>query len=234
MNKESFNLNIEEMTQAGLQSGHRVSKLHPRMKPYIAGIKNTVHIIDLEKTIDKFSEALTLIKSLISEWKNLLIVGTKVPSKEIVKKAAEEAGLPYVNTRWLGGTFTNFETILKRIAHLKELEKEKSTGGLEKYTKKERMKIDEEIEALRIKFGGIKDMQKLPDAILILDMKKDGTAATEARKKGVKIIAICDSNIDPALIDYIIPANDDAVSSVKYILEKIKEVVLKARPQKND
>lgn len=234
MNKDTANLNIEEMTQAVVYSGHRVSKLHPRMKPYVSGVKNTVHTINLEKTVEKFDEALTFIKTLISEGKNLLIVGTKVPSKDLVRKNAEEAGLPYVNTRWLGGTFTNFETILKRVNYFKDLVSQKEKGALEKYTKKERLDINKEIEALRTKFEGIQNMKKLPEAVLVLDMMKDGTAAKEARKKGIKIIAVCDTNIDPNLADYPIPANDDAMSSIKYILEKIKEAVLKAKPQKND
>ena len=204
------------------------------MKPYISGIKNSVHLIDLEKTIEKFSEALTFISTLISEGKNLLIVGTKVPFKDFVKKNAEEMGLPYVNERWLGGTFTNFDTILKRVDYFKDLQRKKESGELEKYTKKERIKFDKEIESLRVKFEGIKDMRKLPEAVLILDMKEDGTAVREARKKEIKIIAICHTNIDPSLADYPIPANDDAVGSVKYILEKVKEAVLKAKPEKKE
>ncbi|MBU4204999.1 30S ribosomal protein S2 [Patescibacteria group bacterium] len=231
MSKEKFNLNIAEMTQAGVHLGHAVSKLHPNMKLYVSGIKNTIHIIDLEKTIDEFSKALTFISNLITEGKNLLIVGTKVPSKSLVKQNAEEMDLSYVNTRWLGGTFTNFETIFKRVGRFIQLEKEKADGSLEKYTKKERMKINKEIETLRVKFEGIKNMQKLPEAILILDMRKDITAAREAKKKGVKIIAVCDTNINPDLVDYIIPANDDAISSVRYILEKVKETVLKAKEE---
>jgi len=229
MAKDSINLSTAEMMQAVVHSGHRVSKLHPKMKPYITGVKNTVHIIDLEKTVEKFSEALAFIKTLIASDKNLLVVGTKTPIKNIVKEAAIEMGLPYVNERWLGGTFTNFDTISKRVAHFKQLEKDKAVGGLEKYTKKERMKIDKEIESLRTKFEGIKDMVKLPEAVLVLDMKKDGIAAREAKRKGVKIIAICDTNIDPTSADYPIPANDDAISSVKYILEKVKDVVLSAK-----
>lgn len=230
MVKESFNLNIEEMTQAGVHLGHRVSKLHPKMKPYISGIKNTVHVFDLEKTVENFSEALMFIKDLISEGKNLVIIGTKVPFRDLVKKTAQDCGLSYVNTRWLGGTLTNFETILKRVNYFKDLITQKETGSLEKYTKKERIKIDKEIESLRTKFEGIKDIKKLPEAVLVLDMRKDGLAAKEAKRKGIKVIAVCDTNIDPNLADYPIPANDDAISSVKYILEKIKEVVLKAKP----
>lgn len=231
MTKEDFNLNIDEMAQAGVNSGHRVSKLHPKMADFISGVKNTVHMIDLEKTKENFSEALKFIQTLISEGKNLLVVGTKIPIKEIVKQTAQEMGLPYINERWLGGTFTNFETILKRINYFKNLVSQKETGGLEKYTKKERMKFEKEIAALSIKFDGIKSLTKLPEAVLVLDMRKDELAAREARKKGIKVIAICDTNIDPTAADYPIPANDDAISSVKYILEKVKEVVLKAKPE---
>ncbi|MBU3934501.1 30S ribosomal protein S2 [Patescibacteria group bacterium] len=229
MVKETSNFNTTEMTEAGVHLGHSVSKLHPNMKPYVSGIKNTVHVIDLEKTIEEFNKALSYIDTLISEGKNLLIVGTKVPFKNLVKQNAQDMDLPYVNTRWLGGTFTNFETILKRVNRFIQLEKEKADGSLGRYTKKERMKIDKEIEALRIKFEGIKSMPKLPEAVLVVDMRKDLTAAKEARKKGIKIIAVCDTNINPDLADYPIPANDDAISSVKYILEKVKEAVLKSK-----
>lgn len=229
MEKEPIILNIEEMAAAGLGTGHRVSKLHPKMKQYVSGIKNGVHTIDLTKTAEKFGQALEYIRTIISEGKNLLIIGTKVPSKALVKSNSGESVLPYVNTRWLGGTFTNFDTILKRVNHFKQLMRDKETGALEKYTKKERLKLDKEIELLRNKFEGIKDMVKLPEAILVLDMKKDGTAAKEAKKKGIKIIAVCDTNIDPSFIDYVIPANDDSISSIKYILEKVKQTVVDAK-----
>ncbi len=140
--------------------------------------------------------------------------------------------MPYVVERWLGGTFTNFETILKRVDYFKELEKKKASGELEKYTKKERMEIDKEIALLKIKFEGIKNMAKLPEAVFVFDLRKDDTCAREAKRKGVKIIALCDTNIDPTGIDYPIPANDDAISSVKYILEKVKETILDAKTTK--
>ncbi len=227
--ENNFNLNIQDMERAGLQIGHRVSKLHPKMKPYLAGIKNTIHIINLEETIQKIKEALEFIDKTISEGKTILLVGTKIPIKNLIKEIAQECGLPYVNKRWLGGTFTNFETILQRINYFKELVRQQEIGALEKYTKKERMKMEKEIEALRDKFEGLKDISKLPEVVFIFDMKKDALAAKEARKKGIKIIAICDTNINPDLTDYPIPANDDAISAVKYILEKTKEVVLKAK-----
>jgi len=224
-----FKINIEEMARAGLHFGHRTSKCHPKMKPFLAGVKNTIHIIDLEKTAQKLKEALKLIQELILKNKILLIVGTKIQIKNLVKEVATELSLPYVNERWLGGTFTNFEVIKKRIDYFKDLEKKRAEGGFEKYTKKERAKIDQELKDLEIKFGGLKNLERLPDAIFVLDMKKDETAIREAKRKGIKIIGIAHTNVDPTLADYPIPASDDAISSVKYILEKVKEVILKAK-----
>ncbi len=218
-------LNIEEMAQAGVQFGHRVSKLHPKMKPFVSGIKNNVDIIDLEKTAKELDKALKFIEKLVAENKTILFVGTKIQVKNLVKQTAEECGMPHVTERWLGGTFTNFETIQKRVEYFKDLEKKKASGELEKYTKKERLNFDKELEGLKIKFGGIKNMQKLPETVIIFDFKKDETCAREAKKRGIKIIGIVDTNIDPDSADYPIPANDDAISSVKYILEKIKQVI---------
>jgi len=227
--KVDFKLDTEEMAQAGVHFGHRTSRVHPKMQPYLYGVRNTVHIIDLEKTKEKFEEALKFIQELISENKILLLVGTKIQVKDLVKEIAKDCSLPYVNERWLGGTFTNFEIIKKRIEYFKDLEKKKATGELEKYTKKEKAKIDQELRDLEIKFGGIKDLEKLPDAIFVIDMKKDDLAVKEARMKGIKVIGISDTNVDPTLADYPIPANDDAISSVKYILEKVKEVIKSCR-----
>lgn len=231
LNENDFQIKIEEMVEAGLHFGHKTSKLHPKMRPYIFGVRNTVSIIDLEKTKEKLKEALEFIQKLILENKILLFVGTKVSIKELVKNVAQEVNLPYVNERWLGGTFTNFQTIKKRLEYFKELEKKKAEGELEKYTKKERAKFEEELKKLEKKFGGIKNLEKLPDAIFVIDMVKDYLAVKEAREKGIKIVAVCDTNADPTLVDYPIPANDDAISSVKYILEKVKEVIIKAKTQ---
>ena len=227
--KKDFKINTEEMAQAGLHFGHRTSRINPKMMPYLSGVRNTVHIIDLEKTKEKFEEALKFIRQLISENKILLMVGTKVQVKELVKEMAIECGLPYVNERWLGGAFTNFGIIKKRIEYFKDLEKKKAGGELEKYTKKERANIDEELRDLDTKFGGIKNLEKLPDAIFVLDMKKENLAVKEARMEGIKVIGITDTNVDPTFADYPIPANDDAISSVKYILDKVVEVIKKAK-----
>ncbi|MDD5145271.1 MAG: 30S ribosomal protein S2 [Candidatus Pacebacteria bacterium] len=228
--EEDLKLDIEEMAKAGLHFGHRVSNTNPKMKPYIFGVRNSMHILDLEKTSEKLKEAVKFIQKLISEGKVLLVVGTKIQINSLVKDFAKECDLPYVSERWLGGTFTNFETISKRIAFFKDLERKKQTGELEKYTKKERSQFDQKLKDFENKFGGIKDLGRLPDAILILDMKKDEIAVREAKNVGIKIIGITHTNVDPTLADFPIPANDDAISSVKYILDKIKEAIQKVRP----
>ena len=227
--EDNFNLSLEEMAEAGLSFGHRTSKVHPKMKPYIATVKNTVHLIDLEKTKEEFVKTLKYIKELVKEGKTLLLIGTKVQFKDLVKETAKEAGIPYVVRRWLGGTFTNFKIIRKRIDYFKELEEKKEKGEFKKYTKKEQLDLEREIKNLEEKFGGIKNMEKLPEAILALDIRKNGLAIKEAKSKGIKVIAVADTNVDPSLADYIIPANDDAISSVKYILEKVKGVIIKNR-----
>ena len=229
MSDIKINLNAEEMAKAGLAFGHNVSRLHPKMKSYVAGVKSNVHLIDLEKTVKEFERSLKFISSLVADNKTILFVGTKIQVKNLVKATAQECNMPYVTERWLGGTFTNFETITKRVLYFKELENKKATGGLEKYTKKERSLFDKELEILRKKFEGVKNLSKLPDAVLILDLKKDITCAKEARRKGIKIIAVADTNIDPTLADYPIPANDDAISSISYILEKVKETILNSK-----
>lgn len=225
----NFNIDLVEMAKAGLQFGHQISRRHPKMEPYLAGERNAVHIIDLEKIAQKLREALKFIQELISEDKILLFVGTKVPIKNLIKDIATQCGMPYVAERWLGGTFTNFETISQRIEYFKDLEKKRTEGVFENYTKKERAKIDQKLRDLEEKFGGLRDLQSLPDAIFVVDMKKDEIAIREAKKKGVKIIAIAHTNVDPTLVDFPIPANDDSISSVKYILEKVKEVIHKAK-----
>ena len=229
-----FGINVEKMEEAGLHFGHRTSRLHPNMKQYLSCIKNTVHIIDLEKTAEKLKEALKFIQELVAEEKLLLIVGTKIQVKDLVKKMAEESDLPYVDERWLGGTLTNFKTIRGRVEYFQDTEKKKKAGELEKYTKKERIKIDRELGGLKIRFGGLTKLTRLPDAVFVLDIRKDDLAVKEAKMKGIKTIAICDTNVDPNLIDYPIPANDDAISSVKYILEKVEEVIKKAKSDPND
>ncbi len=226
MNKPNIpKIDIEEMTKSGMHLGHRTSKLNPRMENFVVGIRNTVHVIDLEKTVSYLEKALRFIAELIVEKKTLLFVGNKTPLKDLVRKTAEEAGMPYVVERWLGGTFTNFKVVQQRASYFKEKKKEKAEGKLDKYTKKEKIKIEKELGDLAKKFSGVQDMTELPAAVFIVDIVKDKLALKEARMKGIKSVAIVDSNADPSIVDYPIPANDDAISSVRYILEKVKETI---------
>lgn len=227
--KDEFNINLEEMAMAGLYLGHRLSKLHPKMKPYIYGVKNTVHIIDLTKTAVKFKEALAFIKKLAEENKTLLLVGTRIQAKDIVKQTAGALKAPYVSERWIGGAFTNFSQMRRRIDYLKKLEAEIKTDDFEKFSKKEKIRINRELGKLEKKFGGIKNLEKLPDAIFVCDIKKDYLACKEAKAMGIKVIGIADTNVDPILTDFFIPANDDASSSLRYILGKVQEAVMLGR-----
>src|SRR3989344_2648039 len=222
---DEVKIDVDEMLSRGLGVGHTVSRLHPKMKMYVSGIKNNTNVIDLEKTAKHLRAALKFISNLVSENKKIIFVGTKIQAKKLVKKAAKDCDVPYVTERWLGGIFTNFETISKRIAYFKEMENKKASGEFKMYTKKERMKIDKKLESLRIKFEGIKNMSKLPEAVFISDLKKDIICAREAKRKGIFIVAITDTNVDPTIADYAIPANDDAISSIEYILSKVSETV---------
>lgn len=227
---KDIKLNVEEMEKAGVSFGHKVSKLHPKMKQYIAGIKNNVHLFDLEKTSKELDKALNFIAKSVAEGKNIVFIGTKIQLKAIIQKTAEECGLPYVTERWLGGTFTNFETIQKRVTYFKDLEAKKASGALGKYTKKEQLDFDKEIAILKTKFEGIRNMAKLPDIVFIAGIDKDITAAREAKRKGIKIIGVCDTNVNPDIVDYIIPANDDSIGATAYILEKVKQCIIENKP----
>lgn len=223
---QKYNISIDEMIKAGLGFGHQKSKLHPKMKDYTAKIKDKVYLIDLEKTADKLTEALDYLKSLKQEGKGILFVGTKIATRKLIEDIAKSCKLPYVNQRWIGGTFTNFKEIRKRIGYLKELEgKTKDPEYEKKYVKKERLTIQKEIDRMEMKFSGIKDMEELPGAVFVLSADKESIVVKEAKKCGIKVVAIVDTNTDPTPIDYIIPANDDAFTSIEYILYKVQEVL---------
>ena len=231
MTKEEnkYNLNIEEMAKAGLHFGHKKASVHPNMKPYLYGLRNSVYLIDLTKTKKKFKEVLDFFDKLVSENKKILVVGTKIQAKELVKEFAQECELPYVDERWIGGTFTNFNVIKKRINYFKKLKEDKEKGLFDDHTKKELGDINSDLKTFERRFGGIKNLEKIPDAVFIFSMKKDFIAVKEARDKGVTIIGVSDADFNPALADYFIPANDDSIDSIKYVLEKIKKVVLEAK-----
>jgi len=222
---KDIKLNVEEMEKAGVNFGHKVSKLHPKMKQYVAGVKNNVHLFDLDKTSKELAKALAFVSKLVSDGKSIVLVGTKIQLKGLIKDAADECGISYVTERWLGGTFTNFETIQKRVTYFKDLERKRETGELAKYTKKEQLNFDRELAILKVKFEGIRNMAKLPDAVFIFGIDKDITCAREAKIKGIKIVALVDTNVNPDIVDYPIPANDDAISAVRYIIEKVAETI---------
>ena len=231
-NKKSKEISMMEMLKVGVHFGHKKSKRHPKMTQYIYTVRNGINIIDLGKTIVKLNEALEFVKDIASKGGVILFVSTKKQARETVKKAAEKCDMPYVTERWLGGTFTNFEKIASSIKRLEKMVSEKESGELEKkYNKKERLEIDREIKRLERKFGGIKTIKKLPEAVFIVDIKEDLTALTESRSKKVSVIATVDTNVDPTLVDYPIPSNDDAVGAIKLMTNIIADVIIEAKKQ---
>jgi small subunit ribosomal protein S2 len=206
---------LVELLQAGTHFGHQTSKWHPKMKKYIYGSRNGVHILNLEETQKALDKALIYSKSVCARGGVILFVGTKKQAARAVEQAAKLCGMPYVNKRWLGGTLTNFSAIATMLRKFKDLKRKHEKGELGKYTKFEQMKFGEEIEKLEEKVGGIQDMARIPDAVFILDIRKDNTALDEASKRGIPVIAVCDSNVNPTDIDYPIPANDDGVKSIE-------------------
>jgi len=216
---------LEEMLKAGVHFGHRISKWNPQMKPYIFTNRNGVHIIDLEKTREKLNEALKFAQKIKEKKGVILFIGTKISAKDITRQTAEKCRMPYVNERWLGGTLTNFKIISQRLEYFRDLEEKRKKGELKKYTKKEQHQFSVELQKLEKQFGGIKKMTKLPEALLVIDIQKEKLAVKEAKMKGVPIIGLCDTNSNPGLIDYPIPANDDAITSLKLILETIVKVL---------
>lgn len=220
--KTTNNMVIEEMIQAGLGFGHQVSKLHPKMKPYVSKIKDGIELINLEITVQKLEEALNFVKEAKKEEKTFLFVSTNPSLRNIVKEAAEKTDSFYVVERWIGGLLTNFSEIKKRLKYFNELEaKVAQPDFAEKYVKKERLQISKNLERLKLKFGGVKKMEKIPDVVFIVDLEKDKLALKEAIDIKKTIIAITDTNVDPTKVNYMVPANDDALSSVKYILDKV-------------
>lgn len=218
-------ITTQQMLEAGVHFGHRTSSWHPNMKPYIFCVREGVHIIDLEKTQEKLIQALKFVAGITKEGGTILFVGTKRQAKDIVKKAAESCGMPYITERWLGGTFTNFKTIHKLIQKLHDLEEKEKAGELKKYTKKEQLLKYEEIEKLNREVGGIKQQDKLPEAVFIVDIVQENLALKEARKVGVPVVALCDTNADPKLVDWPVPSNDDAVKVIEMMCDAVAETI---------
>lgn len=206
-----------ELLQAGVHFGHKTSKSHPKMSPFIFGIKNSVHILNLEETQKHLEKALAFLKETAKQGKKILFVGTKKQAKDIVKKCAMDCGMPYATGRWVGGTITNFPVVSTLVQKMKTLRTQRDAGELAKYTKKEQLDFQREIERLEGMVGGLETLTTLPDVLYIWDIRTEETALREAKRKKIPIVAVCDTNINPTGIDYVIPANDDAVKSVELI-----------------
>ena len=222
-------ISMKQLLEAGVHFGHQTRRWNPKMAKYIFTERNGIYIIDLQKTVKKVDDAFAFIRSVAEEGKSILFVGTKKQAQEAVKEEAVRAGQFFVNERWLGGMLTNFQTIQKRIGRLKELEEMEADGTFDVLTKKEVMQLRHEMSRLEKYLGGIKEMNKIPGALFIVDPRKERIAVAEARKLGVPIVAIVDTNCDPDEIDYVIPGNDDAIRAVKLITARMADAVLEGR-----
>jgi small subunit ribosomal protein S2 len=219
---------MKELLEAGVHFGHQVRRWNPKMKEYIFGERNGIYIIDLQKTQRMFREAIAFVTNLIAEdkGKTVLFVGTKRQAQDAIREESEKCGQYFVNQRWLGGLLTNFQTVQKSIKRLKDLEAMQTDGRYEKLTKKERIKLDRERESLNKNLSGIKSMSRLPDAIFIIDVKKEEIAVAEANRLGIPIVAVVDTNCSPEGIDYVIPGNDDALRAVRLFASRIADAIV--------
>ena len=221
-------ISMKQLLEAGVHFGHQTRRWNPKMAPYIFTERNGIHIIDLQKSVGKVDEAYNAISDIVAQGGTVLFVGTKKQAQDAVKTEAERCGMFYVNERWLGGMLTNFKTIQSRIARLKAIETMSQDGTFDVLPKKEVINIKKEWEKLEKNLGGIKEMTRIPDAIFIVDPKKEHICVHEAHTLGIPIIGIADTNCDPEELDYIIPGNDDAIRAVKLIVSKMADAVIEA------
>ena len=222
-------ISMKQLLEAGVHFGHQTRRWNPKMKPYIFTERNGIFIIDLQKTVRKVDEAYNYIKEVAMNGGSILFVGTKKQAGDSVREEAERCGMHYVNARWLGGMMTNFKTIRRRINRLSQLRAMEADGTFDLLPKKEVIKLNLEIEKLEKFLGGIKNMDKLPSALFIVDPRKERIAVAEAKKLGIPIVAIVDTNCDPDEIDYVIPGNDDAIRAVKLISSAMADAVIEGR-----
>jgi small subunit ribosomal protein S2 len=216
----AVSVDIKALLEAGVHFGHKTSRWHPKMAPYIHSKRQDSHIIDLTKTVEGLEKALPFLTKVAASGKQVLFVGTKKQAKDIVRVAAEKAGQPYVTERWVGGMLTNVDTVTQQIKKLKDLEKRMVTGELEKrYNKLEVQRFQEEIDELNVKYGGIKDLTGKLGAVVVVDVITDANAIKEAKTLGVPVVGIVDTNADPSLVDYVVPGNDDAIKGIQLLLD---------------
>ncbi|HHW38908.1 MAG TPA: 30S ribosomal protein S2 [Bacillales bacterium] len=222
-------ISMKQLLEAGVHFGHQTRRWNPKMKRYIFTERNGIYIIDLQKTVKKVEEAFNFMKEVAANGGTILFVGTKKQAQDSVKEEAERSGQYFVNQRWLGGTLTNFETIQKRIARLKEIETMREDGTFDVLPKKEVVNLNKELERLEKFLGGIKEMKEIPDCLFIIDPRKERIAVAEAHKLNIPIVAIVDTNCDPDEIDYVIPGNDDAIRAVKLLTAKMADAIIEAK-----
>ncbi len=220
---------IKQLLEAGAHFGHQTSRWHPRMKSYIFTQRNGIHIIDLEQTVGMLDRACDFVRQVVAEGGNILFVGTKKQAQDIIEEEAKRCGMYYVNQRWIGGVLTNFATIQARIDYLVRLEDQQARGDFSRLPKKEALKLGEEILRLNRQVGGFKEMTSLPAALFIVDPVKETIALAEAKRVGIPVIAVVDTNCNPDYIDYPIPANDDAIKAIKLMCSKIADSVIEAK-----
>lgn len=224
-------VSMRDLLEAGVHFGHQTRYWNPKMKNYIFGARNNIHIINLEKTLPALQESAALVHGLAAKRNKILFVGTKRSAGKVVKEHAQRCGMPYVDKRWLGGMLTNYKTIRQSIRSLRDLEIQSTDGTFEKLTKKEALSRQRTMEKLESSLGGIKDMGGLPDVLFVVDVDHERIAITEARKLGIPVIGIVDSNSNPEGIDYVIPGNDDAIRSIRLFLSVIADAVLAGRAE---
>jgi len=222
-------VSIKQLLETGAHFGHRTERWHPNMKPFIFTARKGIHIIDLQQTLVRLEEACNVVRDVVSEGGTVLFVGTKRQAKDVIQAHAERCGMPYVNERWLGGTLTNWQTIRKRGQYLHELEERRDRGEFDLLPKKEAARLQRTMEKLTTRLSGIRDMQGLPDLLFIIDVRQEDIAVREANILGIPIIAIVDTNCDPSRIDYVIPANDDAIRSINLITSTIADAVIEGQ-----
>lgn len=223
------NITMRQMLEAGVHFGHQSRYWNPKMAPYIFGVRNKIHIVNLESSLPLYNDAMNFISKLASKKGNILFVGTKRQAQELIKSQAERCGMPYVNHRWLGGMLTNFKTVKQSIKRLKELEQMEAEGSFNRISKKEGIMHQREMEKLQRSLGGIKDMGGLPDALFIIDVGHEKIAITEANKLGIPVIAVVDTNSSPDGVDYVIPGNDDALRAITLYTQGAADAILEGK-----
>ena len=220
---------MRQLLEAGVHFGHQTRRWNPKMKRFIHGERNGIYIIDLQQTLGRIETAYGFVRDLVADGGTVLFVGTKKQAQDAVQSYAEKCGMPYVNERWLGGMLTNFQTISKRVGKMKEYQRMRDSGEFEAMPKKEALLLSRELEKLERNLGGIRNMERLPDAVFILDTKKEDIAVTEANKLGLSIVAVVDTNCDPDIIQYVIPGNDDAIRSATLMARVVADAVEEGR-----